>query len=163
LPRNVQLRPHRLGATWMPLHNMATPRPGAPALSASTNFTDGVCIFCDSLLRVHSIELHAEVRVVRVLECAYVHRAGFNAFVVVVYRSCSPVPSTKCLTDMTDLLECVVMSAYSVFAMGDFDVLTRRRQRRQRLYRRLRTVCNCLHDPCMDSFCPPTLSDHSFI
>ena len=77
-------------------------RPWKNALSMSTNH-GGVCLMYDASLRARPLQLpiFSTFEVV----AAYVHRAGFNAVVVVLYRPGSHSVMNAFFDDFNDLLE----------------------------------------------------------
>jgi len=91
-------------------------RPRKDNLSMSTNH-GGVCLLYEPSLRAS----HVQLPVFSTFEvvAAYVHRAGFNAAVVVVYRPASHAVTLSFFDEFSDLL--TTFSAPLMIA-GDFNI-----------------------------------------
>ena len=88
-------------------------------LSMSTNH-GGVCLLYDATLHVRRVQLpdFTSFEVV----CSTIHRAGFNAVVVVLYRPGSRAVTLSFFSDFTDLMERLATYSAALIVVGDFNI-----------------------------------------
>jgi Reverse transcriptase (RNA-dependent DNA polymerase)/Endonuclease-reverse transcriptase len=94
-------------------------RPRKKEQSMSTNH-GGVCLLYDTSLHARPLQLPFSSTFEAV--AAYVHRAGFNAVVVVLYRPGSCSVTNAFFDDFSDLLERLSTYSAPLMILGDFNI-----------------------------------------
>ena len=94
-------------------------RPRRDELSLSTNH-GGVCLLYDGSLHARLLQLPTFTTLEAV--AAYVHRSGFNAVFVVIYRPGSQAITQSFFDDMNRLLESMIIYSTSLIILGDLNV-----------------------------------------
>ena len=96
-----------------------TARPRKDNMSTSTNH-GGVCLLYESSLHVRTVQLPVFSTFEAVT--AFVHRAGFNTVVAVVYRPGSCSVTQSFFDDFSDLLERLSTFSAPLMIAGDFNI-----------------------------------------
>jgi len=87
--------------------------------SLTTNH-GGVCLLYDSSFHARLLQL-PKFQTFEVVG-AYVHRAGFNVVVIVIYRPGSQTVTQLFFTDFSDLLERLAVYSAQLMILGDFNI-----------------------------------------